>query len=602
MTDIIRLLPDSVANQIAAGEVIQRPASVVKELVENSIDAGASEIKVVVRDAGKTLIQVIDNGSGMTETDARMAFERHATSKINSADDLFSIRTMGFRGEALASIAAVAQVETKTRQPDDETGTFLEIHGSEVITQEPVACMAGTHISVKNLFYNIPARRRFLKTDSTELRHIITEFQRSALACPSVAFSLIHNQTEIYQLPEAPLRQRIAHIFGKGMNQHLIPLEAETSIVKISGFIGKPEVAKKTAGEQFFFVNHRFMRHAYFHKAVTEAFEPVLPADSLPSYFICFEILPDHIDVNIHPTKTEIKFEDERAVWQILHATVREALGKFNITPSLDFDREGVPEIPPLGRTQEIKPPQIDINTGYNPFSPPGTAPSRTERPPAGWESLYEGLSPHPSLHERAHAGEEPFSGEAESRGIQFYQFKNRYIFTPVKSGLMIIDQKRAHERILYETFLNNLEQSVQVSQKNLFPVTLELEAGDHTLLMEMHESLKRLGFEIRDLGHGNILVEGVPEYARHVDLKPFIEHLLESYKNTGRDTEAGPHEKIARSLAAASAIPYGKPLTQEEMQHLIDSLFACQSPNHTPGGKTIVFILPVHEIEKWFR
>ncbi len=601
MPDVIRLLPDSVANQIAAGEVIQRPGSVVKELVENAVDAGATEIRILVRDAGKTAVQVIDNGCGMSETDARMSFERHATSKISKADDLFSIRTMGFRGEALPSIVAVAQVEMKTRRHEDELGTLVEIHGSELIRQESVATTEGTNILVRNLFYNIPARRKFLKTDSTELKHIITEFQRIALAQSSIAFSLYHNQTEIYNLPAGPLRQRIMHIFGKSMNQNLVQLETETSIVRITGFVGKPEFARKTYGEQFFFVNNRFMRHAYFHKAVTEAYDLILPPDSVPAYFLFLDILPEQIDVNIHPTKTEIKFEDERAIWQILHAAVRESLGKFNITPSLDFDRDGVPEIPSFSKHQDARIPEIPVRGDYNPFDSPERPGFRSERPPSGWESLYEGIR-------KAGEGSAPDTGGkgqdagGEAGGGHFFQFKNRYILTPVKSGLMIIDQKRAHERILFESFLEQAGQGKQASQKNLFPVTLELDAADHLLLTELMEPLRSMGFEIRDLGNYAVIVDGVPGFISHTDPKPWIEQMLESYKSTGQDPGTNQQERIARSLAVASAIPYGKALSPEEMQHLVDSLFASRSPNYSPSGKPVLYILPMEEFEKWFK
>ena len=599
MADIIRLLPDSVANQIAAGEVIQRPASVVKELLENSVDAGAAEVRVLIKDSGKTLVQVIDDGCGMSGTDARMAFERHATSKISKAEDLYAIRTMGFRGEALASVAAVAQVEVRSRRAEDEVGTCIEVHGSVLVKHEPVASERGTSVSVKNLFYNTPARRKFLKTDSTELKQIIGEFQRIALANFDLRFSLYHNQTEIYNLPPAALMQRIIGIFGKGMNQHLVRLDTGTSIISIGGFLGKPELARKTYGEQFFFVNRRFMRHAYLHKAVSEAYQPVLPQDAVPSYFIFLEADPANIDVNIHPTKSEVKFEDERAVWQILHASVREALGKFNLAPSLDFDREGVPEIPVFSRSAPVNVPQIDTDASFNPFTT-FEGKYRRESPPREWEKLYEGLrgSGSPVFPEKGAEGTESGS---QLRGRQFFHFKGRFIITAVKSGLLGIDHKRAHERILFEQFMASMERKTEPSQKKLFPSVIQMDAADHTLLMEMKDNLQQVGFEIRDLGNFNVLVEGLPGEADKLNPRHAIERMLEEFKTTGNDPSVGRQENVARSLAVSAAIPYGKTLSPAEMENLVDRLFACAAPNYSPSGKTVVFILPLEEVEKWF-
>src|SRR5512133_659659 len=472
MPDVIKLLPDSVANQIAAGEVIQRPASVVKELVENSVDAGGKNIRVIIKDSGKTLIQVIDNGSGMTETDARLAFERHATSKITSAQDLFAIKTKGFRGEALASIAAVAMVELKTRMENNETGILVVISGSKVEKQEPCSCTPGSSFSVKNLFFNIPARRKFLKSDNTEIRHIINEFQKIVLAHPDIRFSLHHNDAEIYNLTGTNLRQRIIGVFGKQINQDLITLETETSLINIKGFIGKPENARRTYGEQFFFVNNRFMKHPYFHKAVVEAYQNILPVEAIPSYFIFMEADPASIDINIHPTKTEIKFEDERSIWQILMASVREALGRFNIVPSLDFENEALIDIPVM-RSSDLIPeqPKIQINTQFNPFDKEDRDQDRSgyierfeKENTANWEKLYKTL-------EKENENPEKFEKIRESQR-KFFQVKNKYIVCPVKSGLMMIDQKRAHERVLYERFLDTLRNKQAVSQAEMFPVT----------------------------------------------------------------------------------------------------------------------------------
>jgi DNA mismatch repair protein MutL len=478
MSDIIKLLPDSVANQIAAGEVIQRPASVVKELIENSVDAGGINIRIIIKDSGKTLIQVIDDGTGMSETDARLAFERHATSKITSAQDLFAITTKGFRGEALASIAAVSTVELKTRRENDEAGTAIVISGSKVETQDMCSCPTGSSFSVKNLFFNIPARRKFLKSDNTELRHIINEFQKVALAHPSIRFSLYHNDSEIFNLPVANLRQRIIGVFGKHISQDLIALETETTLIKISGFIGKPENARRTFGEQFFFVNNRFMKHPYFHKAVLEAYQNILPAEAIPAYFIYMDADPASIDINIHPTKTEVKFEDERAIWQILMASVREALGRFNIVPSLDFENEALIDIPVRSASRDMpEPPVIEINTQYNPFageereSRPGVIERFEREHAANWDRLYAGIE----KDEKTYGQNEKINESVR----KLLQIKNKYIICPVKSGLMMIDQKRAHERILFEGFMENLLTNRSVGQASMFPVTVEMTQRD---------------------------------------------------------------------------------------------------------------------------
>jgi DNA mismatch repair protein MutL len=509
MADVIKLLPDSVANQIAAGEVIQRPASVVKELVENSVDAGGKIIKVIIKDSGKTLIQVIDDGSGMSETDARLAFERHATSKITTAQDLFAIRTKGFRGEALASVAAVAMVELRTRLKGSDTGTRISINGSKVEAQEPCSCPAGSSFAVKNLFFNIPARRKFLKSDNTEIRHIIIEFQKIALAHPEISLILDHNETEIYNLVPGNLRQRIVGIFGKQINQDLISLETDTTLVKIKGFIGKPENAKRTYGEQFFFVNNRFMKHPYFHKAVLEAYQNILPPDAIPSYFIYLEADPASIDINIHPTKTEIKFEDERSIWQILMACVREALGRFNITPSLDFDSEILIDIPVRSPSDEIPDaPVIEVNTGYNPFAGEERQGNRTgyiekfeKESASNWQKLYSSMGKNDRDITQFESYSEP--------GRKFFQVKNRYIICPVKSGLMIIDQKRAHERVLYEKYLGMLNSGQAASQADMFPVEMELNPASLFILKEIEGSLGNLGFRIDHLGNNKISITG---------------------------------------------------------------------------------------------
>ena len=605
MPDIIKLLPDSVANQIAAGEVIQRPASVIKELTENSVDSGATEITIIVKDAGRTLIQVTDNGTGMSETDARLCFERHATSKIKSADDLFAIQTKGFRGEALASVAAIAMVELKSRKNDDEIGILISISGSRVEKQEPTACQVGTSISVKNLFFNVPARRKFLKTENTELKHIINEFERIAIVHPAIRFKLINNDREVFNLPETNHRQRIIGLFGKNINQALVNIDTSTSLVSITGFIGKPEFARKTFGEQYFFVNNRFMRHPYFHKAVMEAYVNVLPADAIPSYFIFLKTDPASIDVNIHPTKTEIKFENEREIWQIIHAAVREAIGKFNIAPPMDFDNEGVLDIPVPDKKFRNEP-EIDIDPEFNPFRNESyQRPNLSfDRPPASvphnWEKLYSGISTdkpgtQPDIFFGIE-GEQGGKGEVVGR---LMQIKQKYIICPVKSGLMMIDQKRAHERILYEQFLSALENNSATTQKSLFPVTLELNQGDVALLADLEEELRFTGLEISYLGNNTISVTGYPSDAMNDDPAQVIEIFIEEYKSTGNEPGLSAREKMARSMSRAAAMPYGKTLSNKEMDNLFNTLFTCSSPNWSPSGKPAVNIITLEELDK---
>ena len=602
MPDVIKLLPDSVANQIAAGEVIQRPASVVKELVENSVDAGGKNIRVIIKDSGKTLIQVTDDGTGMSETDARLSFERHATSKITTAQDLFAITTKGFRGEALASIAAVAMVELKTRREESDTGIVVVINGSKVETQEPCSCPVGSGFSVKNLFYNIPARRKFLKSDNTEIRHIVNEFQKIVLAHPDIRFSLYHNDSEIYNLAAGNLRQRIIGVFGKQINQDLITLETETSLINIKGFIGKPENARRTYGEQFFFVNNRFMKHPYFHKAVVEAYQNILPVEAIPSYFIFMEADPASIDINIHPTKTEIKFEDERSIWQILMASVREALGRFNIVPSLDFENEALIDIPVRSTSSRIpEPPNIEINTQYNPFAGeekenerPGFIERFERENSANWDKLYTAL-------ERENENPKQSETIRESQR-KFLQIKNKYIVCSVKSGLMLIDQKRAHEQVLYEKFLECLSNDRAVSQTDMFPVTAELNPSDYFILKELESELELLGFSIHQSGNNKITINGRPSGSESSDPLEMLEILLEDYKNTQSDPSTGAKEKVAAAMAGASAIPYGKVLTQNEMEDLFDALFACQAPNYSPKGKPVISIITLEDIDKKFK
>jgi DNA mismatch repair protein MutL len=598
MPDIIKLLPDSVANQIAAGEVIQRPASVVKELMENSVDAQSESIKVIIKDSGRTLIQVIDDGSGMSETDARLSFERHATSKISSAQDLFAIRTKGFRGEALASIAAVSMVELRTRKSEDDSGTLIILTGSKVETQEPCSCAAGSSFSVKNLFFNIPARRKFLKSDNTEMRHIITEFQKIVIAHPEIRFSLYHNENEIYNLGNGNVRQRIIGVFGKQINNDLITLETATTLINIKGFIGKPENARRTYGEQFFFVNNRFMKHPYFHKAVTEAYQNILPSEAIPSYFIFMEIDPVSIDINIHPTKTEIKFEDERSIWQILMASVKEALGRFNIVPSLDFGDEALIDIPVISSFKNIPdPPPIEIDPRYDPFAGEERTSNQNriierfeKENNSGWEKLYTAI-------EREEPG--PVKIETERK---FFQIKNKYIVCPVKSGLMLIDQKRAHERILYERFLENLNNNRSISQTELYPVNIELNPADIFVLREIEDDIRLLGFSFQFSDKNTISITGRPSEIGSADPVTMLEILLEEYKKSQSDPATGVREKVAAAMAGASAIPYGKILMKNEMEDLFDTLFSCKAPNYSPKGKPVINILTLEEIDKRLR
>jgi len=590
MSDIIHVLSDAVANQIAAGEVIQRPASVVKELMENATDAGATSIKVIVKDAGKTLVQVVDNGCGMSKGDAQICFERHATSKITIAEDLFAIRTSGFRGEALASMAAVSEVTVKTRRPGDELGTHIRIAGSRLELQEPVQTPPGTNFQVKNLFFNIPARRKFLKSDHTELRHIINEFNHVAITHPTVEFTLIHNQAELLQLSPTNLRQRIIGVFGKAVNAYLIPLETTTSLIKISGFIGKPEHARKTYGEQFFFVNNRFIKHPYFHKAVLNGYNRILAPDHIPSYFIFFETDPAKIDVNIHPSKTEVKFEDERSIWQMLLSSVKEAIGKNNLSPSLDFNTEGVIDIPVMTRDTEVRIPGIDTNPAYNPFE--------------GERSYEQGKRNTPYLEDRFEGWEqlfEPISDTSVSISKNL-QVKNKYILSPVKSGLMVIDQRRAHERIIYEEMLEAQNSRQPLPQQTLFPETIRLNTADYQVCLEMMGELEKLGFDIRDFGNNCVVVHGFPADISPISAGNKLELMIEQYKSLEGELVPGTSERIARAASRTSAINYGKQLTDLEMQKLVDQLFACNNPNHSPSGKLIVKIIELKELDSLFK
>ena len=656
MNDIIQLLPDSVANQIAAGEVIQRPASVIKELVENSIDAGATLINVVCVDSGRTSIQVTDNGKGMSETDARLSFERHATSKIRQADDLFNLHTMGFRGEALASIAAVAQVELRTRRPDDDLGTALTIAGSRFVSQEPVQCPVGCNFTISNLFYNVPVRRKFLKSNTTELNNIVTAFERIALVYPDVAFTLYNNQTELYNLKAGGLRQRIVDVIGKKINQHLLPIDIDTTMCKISGFVGKPESARKKGARQFFFVNGRYMKHPYFHKAIMTAYERLVPEGEQIPYFIYFTVNPTDIDVNIHPTKTEIKFENEQTVWQILTAAVRDAVGMFNDVTAIEFDTEGQPDIPALGAMPQadISAPKVQYNPAYNPFNEPSA--QRSSAAPDNWEQLYEGLSSAhsrqqsaPSLfgndmggviQSRSNVANKPFADNGivlskgfskpdglnaesaefnalsadtdmlsastepsplEEKSPTHYQYKGRYIMTSVKSGLMIIDQYRAHTRILYEGYIEQMQKRRPSSQKPLFPDTIHFSASDKVVVEAVMPELQNIGFELTPNEEGDYTITAVPSGLDGLDYVALVQDLVASAREKTTSAIDDINHSIALELARNAAVTYGQVLTNAEMENIVNSLFACSNFSYTPDGKKILTMLRHTDLEQLF-
>lgn len=635
MSDVIQLLPDAVANQIAAGEVIQRPASVIKELVENSIDAGATRIDVLVVDAGRTSIQVIDNGKGMSETDARLAFERHATSKIRQANDLFALQTMGFRGEALPSIVAVSQVELKTRMADEEVGTHLSIAGSKVTGQEPCACSVGSNFMVSNLFYNVPARRKFLKSNSTELNNIVAAFERIALVYPEVHFTLHSNGSELLNLPRSGMKQRIVDVFGKKINQDLLPVKVDTTVCNISGFIGKPQSSRKKMPNQYFFVNGRYMKHPYFAKAVMTAYERLVPQGEQVPYFIFFEVNPHDIDVNIHPTKTEIKFENEQAIWQILAAAVKESLGVYNDVPTIDFDVQGKPEIPVFVPVDDVNAPQVDYDPNYNPFNT-SSADLGTSIPksngytfeskvniksfagqqsgshvPDQWEQLYQGLGKNANTDDIAEPqtlfGTQPeaeqnskilTSGIIEDKSPSHYQYKGTYIMNAVKSGLMIIDQHRAHVRILYEQYLAQLATQKSATQTVLFPESFQLSATQRIVYEKIADEMTAMGFDIQDLGAGNYAINGIPAGLEGVNPVRLVIEMVDTAAENTVSIKEDIDESIALSMARSAAIPQGQVLSNVEMENIVNSLFLCKNPNVTPDGKTILCILKQTEIE----
>jgi len=617
MPDIIQLLPDAVANQIAAGEVVQRPASAVKELVENSLDSGADKIQLILKDGGKSLIQVIDNGCGMSLTDARMSFERHATSKIRKAEDLFAIRTMGFRGEAMASIAAIAQVELKTRRHEDELGTCIFIEGSEVLSQQAYSANPGTSICVKNLFYNTPARRNFLKSNPVEMRHIIDEFQRVALSHPSVFFSMHHDGQEVYHLPSATLKQRIIHLFGNNYNERLVPVEEDTNVIKLRGFVGKPEYARKTRGEQFFFVNNRFIRDAYLNHAVLMAFKELLPEDTYPLYVLFIEIDPAKIDINVHPTKTEIKYQDEQTIYAIIRSAVKRSLGRYNITPSLDFDQENsIGHLVTPKPLEEIVAPTISFNPDYNPFNADkkiereipflrDTGGHRSSPVPQNWDTLYEiskrDTPAQRQMHEEKSIAVDDQELNKPSEQLLF-QLHNRFILSQIKSGFMVINQQAAHERILYERFLQQLQNHSGVSQQSLFPQSITLNSSDFELLKELLPDIRALGFDIREFGKNTVVVEGIPAELSNVAENELLEQLLEGYKNNQAILKLDKRDSLARSLARNAATKAGAKMSLEEMNLLIDQLFACQMPNLALNGKLVITTVTLNELLERFE
>ncbi|SHI68806.1 DNA mismatch repair endonuclease MutL [Flavobacterium terrae] len=614
MSSIIQLLPDHVANQIAAGEVVQRPASVVKELLENAIDAGATDIKLICKDAGKTLIQVIDNGKGMNVTDARLCFERHATSKIRKAEDLFDLHTKGFRGEALASIAAIAHVELKTKQDQDELGTHLVIEGSKFTSQEPSVLPKGTSFSVKNLFFNIPARRNFLKSDVVELRHIIDEFQRVVLAHSNIHFTMYHNGSELFNLPQSNLRQRIVNIFSGKTNEKLVPVQENTEIVTIDGFIGKPEFAKKNKGEQFFFVNDRFIKSGYLHHAIMAAYEGLLRDGAQPSYFLYLSVPPHTIDINIHPTKTEIKFDDEHALYAILRSAVKHSLGQFNVAPVLDFERDATLDTPYSFQNKEVDFPTIQVDSTFNPFeqekktttsnfSSGGYKPKKETQ---SWESLYVGLKDTFEPQEMHFESEVTINSlfadsEVEKPKTVTYQIHKKYIVSPIKSGMLIIDQQRAHQRVLYEQFLTNITVHHANSQQLLFPITLYFSGNEMSLINELRPSLENTGFIFDAIGQDSVVISGLPVTVSESEASIVLEQLVADLQDEIPESSFSQIDSMAKSMAKSLAVKTGAILTEAAQENLVNNLFACKENSVSPFNKPTFITISVEDLDKKF-
>lgn len=615
MTDVIQLLPDHVANQIAAGEVVQRPASVIKELLENAIDAKARNIQVFIKEAGKILIKIVDDGVGMSVTDARLSFERHATSKIRSAQDLFSLQTKGFRGEALASIAAIAHVELRTKRSEDEIGTCIKIEGSEVVSQEPCSTTTGTSISVKNLFYNIPARRNFLKSDTVETRHIVDEFQRVALAHPDIAFTLIHNSGELFQLPATKYRQRINNIFGGKTNEKLVPVNEDTEILKISGFVGKPEFARRTRGEQFFFVNDRFIKSPYLNHAVTAAFEGLLKDGAYPSYFLYLKVDPKSIDINIHPTKTEIKFDDEHALYAMLRSAIKHSLGQFSVAPVLDFERDPTMDTPYHYENRQVSTPKIEVDRNFNPFRTEGGEKNSSfggfKKESGSWEGLYTGLNSevegkddgirHIEFESEEVTGNLFGAVRTEESGSSTFQLNKKYIVSTLKTGMLVIDQHRAHTRILYEELLRSITVSAAVSQQLLFPLHLKFSQNEKELLKGIKDALEQTGFIFGDIEQETVEIIGIPTSVSESEVEILLEQLLADFENEVPGNNFSQTDLLAKSLAKSMAVKSGNLLNPAEQQHIVNGLFSCKEPSLTPSNKPVFITLAVEEIEKKF-
>ncbi len=610
---IIQLLPDHVANQIAAGEVVQRPASVVKELLENAVDAKASDIKLIVKEAGKTLVQVIDNGLGMNTTDARLCFERHATSKIRQAEDLFDLHTKGFRGEALASIAAIAHVEMKTKQDQEELGNHIVVEGSKLITQEVAVLPKGTSFAVKNLFFNIPARRNFLKSETVEFRHVMDEFQRVAMAHPSISFTLIHNGSELYNLPSSNFRQRIVAIFGGKTNEKLVPVAEDTELIKISGFVGKPEFAKKSRGEQFFFVNDRYIKSPYLHHAIMSAYEGLLKEGNQPSYFLYLQVPPHTIDINIHPTKTEIKFDDEHSLYAILRSAVKHSLGQFNVAPILDFERDSNLDTPYQYKDKEADFPTIQVNSGFNPFATEKPSKSlssfgsyKKETTQSNWESLYVGLKQDTEeiasfSFESEEVTGKLFEEDTIETSTSTYQVHKKYIVSAIKSGMLVINQKRAHQRILYEQFLTNITIQKAVSQQLLFPLELYFSSDEMQLLKELQHTLENTGFVFDTFKSDTIQISGLPVLMKESEVSMVLESLISNLQNEVPESSFSQSDTIAKSMAKSLAIKTGTYLTEKEQENVLNSLFACKEPNVSPFQKPTFITLTVEDLDKRF-
>lgn len=618
MQNVITLLPESVANQIAAGEVVQRPASIVKELLENAIDAKATFIKLIVKDAGKTLVQVIDNGVGMNPVDARMAFERHATSKIKKAEDLFQLHTKGFRGEALASIAAVAQVELKTKREEDIVGQLIEIEGNKFMRQEECQAPTGSSFSVKNLFFNIPARRNFLKDDNVELKHIIDEFERVALPHSNIHFQLFSNGNEIYNLPPANLIERISGLFSKTLQGKLVQINEDTDVVKISGYVGKPESAKKRRGDQYFFVNDRFIKSPYLHHAIAEAYRELIASDAHPAYYLFLEVNPETIDINIHPTKTEIKFQDEKIIYALLHSAVKRALGKANLAPSLDFNSEMSFDI---DYSKSVSAPTVTVNPDYNPFSTGSSKSSSgggtSYKQPFesdlqksnknNWESLYQNYN---SADYKGEIENLQIETQAEQTKIEHdifstkgFQLYNKYIISAHENGLLVIDQQRAHERILYEHYIATKDRNIATpSQRVLFPVTIELSTNDYVLLESLMPHFKLLGFEIEPFGKNTVVVQGTPAELGEFNTQEMIEGILETYKLNTFDVKIDPFENMCKSMAKSAGIKYGKTLDEQEIALMLEHLFMCENPMYSPNGKPVMMEMSKLELDSFFK